>query len=70
MKQIILTVRDDPSAKLSPGFCIRLLSEADTMEGEFDNTVRLLKTLLVPGVQIATTNIVDHITHSYEVTPI
>lgn len=71
MKQIIITLRENVNgAKWGPGFNIPLLTEADVMDGEFDNTVRLLKTLLIPGVQITTANIVDHITHRFVATPI
>lgn len=71
MKQITLVLRENVSGKeWGPGFKIPLLTEADVLDGEFGNTVRLLRTILIPEAQIHIANVSHHMTHRFVVTPI
>ncbi len=71
MKQITLTHLDSEpkNGERVRGFSIRLISTADIMPGEFDSTIRLLKTLL-PDVKVTTAHVTDRITHDFIITPL
>jgi hypothetical protein len=71
MKQITLAVRESVNGKQwGPGFNIVLLTEADGQDGELENTIRLLRGILIPGVSIFTADITHRMTHRFVATPI
>ncbi len=71
MKQITLASRKNINgARWGPGFNIVLLTEADEMDGEFENTIRLLRTILSPRIEIFTADITHQMTHRFVATPI